>query len=168
MADVRPGENPRTSGEIIIREIAPGDRDAVLALAPRLLEGVAPWRDAAAVLATVQGWIAAAADATGQPDRAVYVAVDGDQVVGIVTAAEHTHWTGQVDVYVGELITAAGHERRGVARRLMAAVEAWGAQRGLKFLTLETGAANHTARAFYAALGYQEEGVRLTKAIGDA
>jgi ribosomal protein S18 acetylase RimI-like enzyme len=152
--------------DINIRELAPGDRDAVLAMAPRLTEGVASWRDPSAALAAVRGWIASAADATGQPDRAVYVAVDGDQVVGIVAAAEHTHWTGQVDVYVGELITAVGHERRGIARRLMAAVEAWGAQRGLKFVTLETGAANRTARDFYAALGYQEEGVRLTKAIG--
>jgi ribosomal protein S18 acetylase RimI-like enzyme len=39
------------------------------------------------------------------------------------------------------------------------------AGRGLAFLTLETGAANKPARDLYAALGYQEEGVRLTKAI---
>jgi GNAT superfamily N-acetyltransferase len=48
----------------------------------------------------------------------------------------------------------------------MAAAEAWGAERGLSFITLETGAANHTARAFYAALGYAEEDVRLSKPIG--
>jgi ribosomal protein S18 acetylase RimI-like enzyme len=153
------------AGNIRIRQVSPADRDEVMALAPRLTEGVASWRDPAAALTAVQGWIAAAAEATGEPDRAVYVAVDGDQVVGIVTAAERVHWTGQVDAYVGELITAAGQERRGIARRLMAAAEAWGASRGLKFLTLETGAANHTARAFYAALGYQEEDVRLTKEI---
>ncbi len=80
-------------------------------------------------------------------------------------AAERTHFTGQVDAYVGELVTAEGHERRGIARALMAAAEDWGAARGLRYLTLETGMANHAARAFYAGIGYQEEDVRLTKRI---
>ena len=47
----------------------------------------------------------------------------------------------------------------------MAAAEAWGAGRGLRCLTLETGAANQPARSFYAALGYLPEDVRLTKVI---
>jgi ribosomal protein S18 acetylase RimI-like enzyme len=149
-----------------IRAYIPADRDAVMTLAPRLTEGVAPWRDPDAALSAVREWISAAADNADEPDHATYVAVAGDQVIGIVAVTQRTHWTGQADAYVGELITAAGHERRGVARRLMAAAEAWGAARGLSVLTLETGAANHTARAFYAALGYQEEDVRLSKAIG--
>jgi len=33
---------------IHIREYRPADRDALLALAPRLLAGIPPWRDAAA------------------------------------------------------------------------------------------------------------------------
>ena len=82
---------------IEIREYAPADRDTVLALAPRLTEGMARRRG------------------------------------------------------------------RGVASALMAAAEAWGAGRGLRCLTLETGAANQPARSFYAALGYLPEDVRLTK-----
>lgn len=157
-----PGDDSR----VRIRAYLHADRDAVVALAPRLTEGVAAWRDPDAVLSAVAEWIAAAADGADEPDRATYVAIDGDEVVGIVSVTQRTHWTGQADAYVGELITAAGHERRGIARRLMAAAEAWGVQRGLSFLTLETGAGNRTARAFYAALGYQEEDVRLTRAIG--
>lgn len=157
---------PGDDSSVRVRAYIAADRDAVMALAPRLTEGVAAWRDPDAVLSAVQEWIAAAADNADEPDHGTYVAVDGDEVVGIVSVTQRTHWTGQADAYVGELITAAGQERRGIARRLMAVAEAWGAQRGLSFLTLETGAANHTARAFYAALGYQEEDVRLTKAIG--
>lgn len=149
-----------------IREYTPADRDAVLALAPRLTEGVAPWRDPAGVLAAVVAWVTSSADNSGQPGRAMFVAADGGTIVGLVTVAERKHFTGQVDAYVGELVTAAGMERRGIASNLMAAAEAWGAARGLEYLTLETGAANHAARAFYAALGYQEEEVRLTKAMG--
>jgi ribosomal protein S18 acetylase RimI-like enzyme len=149
-----------------IREYKPADRDAILALAPRLTEGKPLWRDDAAWLAAVRSWIRDAVDAAAEPDHVVYVAVEGDQVVGVVHAAERTHFTGQVDAYVGDLVTATGMERRGVARALMAAAEAWGADRGLAYLTLETGAANRGARAFYAALGYLEEDVRLTKKIG--
>ena len=136
-----------------------------MALAPRLTEGKAPWRDDEAWLAAVRGWVADAAQAAGAPDNAVFVAVDGDQIVGVVHATERRHFTGQVDAYVGELITAAGQERRGIARALMQAAEQWGAARGLDYLTLETGMHNHSARAFYQAVGYLEEDVRLTKQI---
>jgi ribosomal protein S18 acetylase RimI-like enzyme len=149
-----------------IREYAVSDRDAIISLAPRLAEGKPPWRDDEAWLAATRGWVTGAADSANAPDHAVFVAVDGDQVVGIIHAAERTHFTGQVDAYVGELITAAGHERRGIARALMQAAEEWGAARGLDYLTLETGARNLPARAFYQAIGYLEEDVRLTKQIG--
>jgi ribosomal protein S18 acetylase RimI-like enzyme len=148
-----------------IRQYAPADRDAVMALAARLTEGVAPWREPAAVLDAVHGWVAAAADSAGQPGHAMFVATASGQVVGLVSVGEREHFSGQADAYVGELVTAAGLERRGIARALMAAAEAWGGQRGLHHLTLETGAANHGARSLYAALGYREEDVRLTKDI---
>lgn len=150
-----------------IREYQPADRDAVMALAPRLIEGKAPWRDDKRWLAAVRGWIADAADAAGQPTDVVYVAVDEGQVVGLVHAAQRTHFTGQEDAYVGELITAAGHERRGIASSLMDAAERWSAARGLDYLTLETGYANHAARRFYVGRGYLPEDVRLTKRIRD-
>lgn len=148
-----------------IRPYRAGDRDQVMALAPRLAEGVAPWRDPAAVAAAVQGWIHSSTDAAGQPGHAVYVAADGHSIVGVVSVCAQAHFTGQVDAYVGELAVHAGMERRGIATALMTAAEDWAAQHGLAFLTLETGAANRPARDLYAALGYQEEGVRLTKAI---
>jgi ribosomal protein S18 acetylase RimI-like enzyme len=151
---------------IEVREYRSADRDAIMALAPRLCEGKPPWRDSTAWLTSVRGWVHDAADLAGHPDNALYVAIDGDQVVGFVHAAERAHFTGQADAYVGELVTAPGMERRGIARALMAAAEAWGAARGLTYLTLETGSANLGARAFYAALGYLEEDVRLTKTIG--
>lgn len=151
--------------EIRIRRYQADDRGQVMSLAPRLTEGVAAWRDPAAVLPAVQGWIRDAVSSAGEPDHAVYVAADGDRVAGVVAVCERLHFTGQLDAYVGELVTRAGMERRGIASQLMAAAEQWAARRGLAFLTLETGAANHTARGFYAAIGYREEDVRLTKAI---
>jgi ribosomal protein S18 acetylase RimI-like enzyme len=150
---------------IEIRPYRPADRDRVLALAPRLTEWVASWRDPAAVLAAAQGWVKDSLDAAARPGHAVYVAATGDSIAGVVTVSERAHFTGQADAYVGELAVQPGMERRGIARRLMAAAEAWAAGRGLPFLTLETGAANKPARGFYQALGYLEEDVRLTKAL---
>jgi ribosomal protein S18 acetylase RimI-like enzyme len=163
------------SAHVQIREYVPADLDAIMALAPRLTEGKAPWRDDEAWLAAVRGWISGAAQSAAAPDNAVFVAVDGavdgdgdgdgDKIVGVVHVAERTHFTGQVDAYVGELVTAAGQERRGIARALMHAAEEWGAARGLDYLTLETGVLNYPARAFYLAMGYLEEDLKLTKQI---
>jgi ribosomal protein S18 acetylase RimI-like enzyme len=150
---------------IVIRPYHPEDRSQVMALAPRLTEGVAPWRDPAAVLPAVQSWVAESIDALNQPGHAVYVATDNGTIAGVVTVSERTHFTGQVDAYVGELAVRTGRERRGIATQLMAAAETWAASHGRAFLTLETGAANQPARKLYTALGYQEEEVRLTKAI---
>jgi ribosomal protein S18 acetylase RimI-like enzyme len=148
-----------------IRAYHPADRSQVMALASRLTEWVAPWRDPATVLPAVQGWVQDSIEALSQPGHAVYIAAAGDRIVGFVTVSERTHFTGQVDAYVGELAVQAGMERRGAATQLMAAAEAWAADRGLLFVTLETGAANQPARSLYGALGYQEEDIRLTKAI---
>jgi len=76
---------------------------------------------------------------------------------------QQIHDRGRIRRGTGEEKPAAGMERCGVARALMAAAEAWAAGRGLRCLTLETGAANQAARSFYAALGYLIEDVRLTK-----
>lgn len=132
---------------------------------PRLAEGVAAWRDPQAVRRAVHGWVESSLDTASQPDHAVYIAITGGRVAGMVTVREQKHFTGQVDAYIGELAVASSLERRGIATQLVTAAEAWAARRGLAFLTLETGAANQPARAFYAQRGYQEEDVRLTKAI---
>jgi len=148
-----------------IRPYQPADASQVLALAPRLTEWVAAWREPGAVLRAAQDWITTSLGRAGQPGHMVYVAASGGDIVGVVTVAERAHFTGQVDAYVGELAVASGLERRGIATQLMDAAEAWAARRGLAFLTLETGAANQPARRFYAQRGYREEDVRLTKAI---
>jgi ribosomal protein S18 acetylase RimI-like enzyme len=148
-----------------VRPYRAEDREQVMAIAPRLAELVAAWRDPAAVLDAVHGWVRESIEACGQPDHAVYVAVAGDDVLGFVSVSESTHFTGQVDAYVGELAVRSGLERRGIATALMAAAQTWAADRGRAFLTLETGAANWPARDLYRALGFQEEGIRLTKPI---
>jgi GNAT superfamily N-acetyltransferase len=159
---------PTAGGGIVVRPFEPGDRAAVLVLSQRLTIGVAVWRDQERVSEAAHGWVEASLATADKPDHAVFVAVAGGsdgEVVGFVSVGESKHFTGQVDGYVGELVTAAAAEGRGVGRALMAAAEDWARQRGLSNLTLETGAANGRARNFYANLGYLEEEVRLTRRL---
>ncbi len=152
------------------------DRDAVLALAPRLVEGVAPWRPADAVRTAVVSWVVEALARSTEPGRLVYVAeVDGEhqgrstgpagEVVGFVSGQERAHWSGELDLYVGELVVAPDSEGKGVGRALMAAVTEYAKQYGIHRITLETGAANEAALAFYHRLGFLPEDIRLTRSV---
>lgn len=139
-----------------------------MALADRLTYGVAAWRDPDAVLAAVLGWVRDSIAVAGQPGHAAYVATDGTRVVGQITLSERTHFNGEVDAYVSELIVRADQERRGIARRLMRAGEEWAAGRGRRYLTLQTGTSNEVARAAYAAMGFAEEEIQLTRQVRPA
>lgn len=55
-----------------------------------------------------------------------------------------------------ELYVEEAFQRRGVGRELMRYAEALAKARGAHELVLHTGADNHAARAFYAAMGYEE------------
>jgi GNAT superfamily N-acetyltransferase len=146
-----------------VRSYQPTDRDAVQALGDRLTEGVAPWRDPARVSDAVAGWVRDSLEQATDDTCEVLVASDGDLVVGFVTVTEQRHWSGETDAYIGELVVAEHAEGRGVGRQLVEAAERWAVGRGHRRITLETGAANHAARSFYASLGYAEEQVQLTR-----
>src|SRR5437016_279263 len=108
--------------DIHIRLAASTDRAAVLALAPRLAEGVAPWRDQQGALAAGRRWLedslgAVAAD-DGADDGAVFVAVDGAEVTGVISIHPSRHFTGESDGYIGELAVAEHAPRRGIGRAL--------------------------------------------------
>lgn len=154
-----------SDAEVCVRRYDASDREAAVLLATRLETGVAHWRDADMVRRAVAGWVETSLAHAAADDREVYVADVSGDVVGLVTVAERRHFAGVVDAYVGELVVKATHERRGVGTLLMDAAEEWARHRGLRHLTLETGAANGPARAFYARCGYQEEDVRLTKPL---
>ena len=150
---------------IAIRAGADADREAVLALAPRLAVGVAPWRDQAEAIAAGRRWLEGSLAAAARGDGAVFVATVADQVLGVISIAPSTHFTGERDGYIGELAVAEHASRQGIGRALIDAADAWARDHGLAHLTLHTGARNAGARAFYAALGFETEEVRLTRPL---
>lgn len=144
----------------MVRAYDPSDRDAVDALAPRLLIGAAHWLAPEDVLTAIRGWVdASIAEGTA------FVAEEDGTVVGFVSVKDQRHFTGTTEAYVGELAVADGAEGRGIGRALMEVVEDWAKQRGLARVSLDTGAENSGARSFYAALGYEESDVRLSKSV---
>jgi GNAT superfamily N-acetyltransferase len=152
---------------IRVRHTMAADTTGVLALASRLGEGIAPWRDQAAALAAARRWLADSLAAAARGDGAVLVAVDGETVLGVLSIRMNQHFTGELDGYIGELAVAKHASRRGVGTALIEAADGWARDHGLENLTLHTGAFNDTARAFYAALGFAEEEVRLTRPVAD-
>ena len=148
-----------------IRPASDADKEAIFALAPRLAEGVAPWRDQNEARAAGRRWLADSLAAAAAGDGTVLVAADGNAIAGVISVRPSRHFTGERDAYIGELAVAEHAARRGIGSALVEAAEGWAREHGLVNLTLHTGALNTGARAFYAALGFAEEEVRLTRAV---
>jgi ribosomal protein S18 acetylase RimI-like enzyme len=153
------------SADFHIRHVRDEDHHALLELSPRLIIGAAPWRDPAGVAAAARGWVESSLASAHEDGHAVLVAVLNGRVAGFVSLAAWRHFTGEVEAYVGELVTDEAHEGRGAGRALMAAAEQWAAGRGLSRITLDTGTRNHRARRFYERLGFDQEQIRFSKAV---
>lgn len=151
------------SNNIVIRPVGVADRTAVMALAPRLLTGVAPWRDPDKVLASIGQWLESSL-ADDNDGRALVATVD-DRVVGFVSLSTTTHFTGEIDAYIGELMVDEAFAGRGVGRALVEAVEQAAVEQRFQRISLTTGAANDGALAFYDRLGYRAEDVNLVKVL---
>jgi GNAT superfamily N-acetyltransferase len=148
-----------------IRPAEDSDRDLLMAMAERLQEGVAAWRDPEAVLQAVRGWVRDSLGDLSDPDSTAFVAGRDGEVVGFVCVSERTHFAGETDTYIGELVVSKTAEGGGVGRALVGAAEDWGRARGRKRMVVDTGAANTSARRFYAALGYEDEDITVSRPI---
>ena len=151
--------------EIRIRVARASDRDALIEMSERLREGVAPWRDPQEVRRAVIGWVREPLANLAGADNGAFVAERNGEVVGFVCVSERPHFTGEVDTYIGELVVAKKAEGVGIGRALVEAAEDWGRSRGRKRVVVDTGAANAPARKFYAALGYEEEDITVSREI---
>ena len=148
-----------------VRPFQPADADFVISLAPRLEIGRPPWRDRAAWLVAVEGWLRASIADHGQGTM-VFVAVDdAGRQLGVATVSRATHWTGEAQAWIGELAVAAAAEGLGVGGALLAACEDWARAQGLPLISLTTGAANTVALGFYHKHGYQDEDVKLVRRL---
>lgn len=78
------------------------------------------------------------------------------------------YFTGEAHGHLSIVAVAQSGEGQGVGRALLAAVEAWSAARGHRFITLNVFADNARARAIYERAGYGPDTLRYYKELPPA
>ena len=93
------------------------------------------------------------------PHAAVFVAEEGELIVGRLSLARDPH-PARAHVADLGLMVAASHRRRGIGRALLDASAQWARQSGVRKLELHVLPHNTAAIALYEAFGFRREGVR--------
>jgi ribosomal protein S18 acetylase RimI-like enzyme len=89
------------------------------------------------------------------PTTLIFLALDRDEAVGIATCfIGFSTFAARPLVNIHDLHVAKDHQRKGIARRLLDAVEAEARRLGCCKLTLEVQENNRTALALYGSLGF--------------
>jgi ribosomal protein S18 acetylase RimI-like enzyme len=87
-------------------------------------------------------------------DQAVFVAEEGEDLLGWVHVQEFLSLAGDPTGLVSGLVVDPAARRRGLGRDLMRRAEDWARARGLDSLRLRARAARTDAHAFYRSLGF--------------
>lgn len=140
---------------VSIRSVAAADAGAVAALVSALGYPSTP--------GDIERRVATMRDGTG---ISVVVAELNGAIVGLATGHvfNSIHSTPPV-AWLTTLVVASAAQRRGVGRQLVAAVEAWAVEHGAVRISVTSGLHRDDAHEFYAILGYERSGVRLTKRL---
>lgn len=158
---------PRTALGIRIRPAEDGDRDFMFTLAPRMAEVAdLPWHEARDLIAFQHRFMLSALARPRSETVTLIAEDDAGARLGFIHGESSTDSvTLEPCGYVTLLALTREAEGRGIARRLMAAVEDWARSKGFRLLGLDVFANNRRARALYRRLGYQEDSLRLTKPL---
>jgi len=148
---------------MIIRDYAPADEEAVVALSLRAWAPVfasleqALGRDLFAVLHPDwrQDQDKAVRAALADPAARIWVAADGPRPVGFVVATMHS---GQLIGEVCMLAVDPDHQRQGTGATLTNTATDWLRSRGMRVAMIDTGGdpGHAPARRLYARMGYTE------------
>lgn len=98
-------------------------------------------------------------DSPERPYDHAWVALDDERIVGFA-ATSFEPWNRRLTLW--HLYVSPSHRGRGIARRLIEAVEVQGRARGARHVWLETSSFNIPGCAAYRALGFILTGVDLT------
>lgn len=95
------------------------------------------------------------------PLHALYVAVDGDLVVGQIRGSVHLQPDRAPDLYIDNLGTAPSHQRRGIAAAMIGALRDWGKAQGCTYAWVATETDNDGAKGFYAAQSFTHDTIAM-------
>jgi RimJ/RimL family protein N-acetyltransferase len=142
-----------------VRRASPYDANALVELAEsvgreegRWILGTGPWRavaDERRYLRTIQRY----------PDAAVFVAEDGDRIVGRLSLSRDPHPASRHVADLG-LMVAASHRRQGVGTALLRQAVVWSRESRIRKLELHVFPWNEPALGLYESFGFVREGYR--------
>ncbi len=158
-----------TADQFAVREARVEDREAILALMPRLAAFDVPasrdpkhlWMSDAKMF---ERWCAGEEDAC-----LVQVAVDSNgQIVGLAMATLRPELLSkEPSSHLEAIAVAEGMAGNGIGRLLLGAIEDRVRERGALSMTLHVFASNTRARGFYEKSGYHGELMRYIKPLDD-
>ena len=93
------------------------------------------------------------------PDAAVFVAEDGERIVGRLSLSRDPHPASRHVADLG-LMVAASHRRQGVGTALLDVAVGWARESGVRKLELHVFPWNEPALALYGSFGFEREGYR--------
>ena len=149
-----------------MRPAEPGDAQPLVELAGEVGGEEGAW------LLTTEAWRTVAEErrylraVRRHPDAAVFVAEDGERIVGRLSLARDAHPASRHVADLG-LMVAASHRRRGVGRALLDQSVAWAESVGVRKLELHVFPWNEPAIALYDAFGFEREGLRKGHYVRD-
>jgi len=149
-----------------VRTATATDREAILALVPRVSAASTPAHRSADETRAADLRAVGETLAAESPDAAVLVAEDDTGLAGFVhlqTAIDY--YSNRPIGHVADLAVAPAAEGKGIARALMAAAEDWARARGYAWIDLNVGPGNERARTLYERLGYAVEWTRYVKRL---
>ena len=144
---------------IAVRPAEPGDASELVALANAVGREAGDW------LLTIDLWRSVADErrylraVRRHADAAVFVAVEGELVVGRLSIARDPHPASAHVADLG-LIVASSHRRRGIGRRLLETAATWAQGSGVRKLELHVFPWNDPAIRLYEHFGFVREGLR--------
>jgi ribosomal protein S18 acetylase RimI-like enzyme len=98
-------------------------------------------------------------DVLAKAEWRVFVALDGERVVGylMAQAAKRPPVMKQRDFgSISDLAVTRSHRRRGIGQELLRAAVAWFGEQGLRRVEAHVAAANEVARGFWSAQGFED------------
>ena len=144
---------------VVIRSARPEDAAALVEL------GAAVGSEDGGWLLSSDGWRSAADERRylralkRYADAAVYVAVDGEDVVGRLSLARDPNPASRHVADLG-LMVAASHRRRGIGRALLEQAVQWARAADVRKLELHVFPWNEAAIVLYERFGFEREGLR--------
>jgi len=127
--------------------------------------GSAVGREGGGWLLTSDGWRSAGDERRylralkRYPHAAVFVAEEGDQIVGRLSLSRDSHPASHHVADLG-LMVAASHRRRGIGRALLEQAVTWAREVGIHKLELHVFPWNEPAIRLYETFGFEREGLR--------